>query len=90
MRKRYNVIKIPAGIIMLRLLSNQYAIVVYIAFVVAMNCSWMVSITLCACTKSYSSWLVCERGCMHALCVCADKITLASNRTSRRSNAIAK
>ena len=40
MRKRYNVIKIPAGIIMLRLLSNQYTIVAYIAFVVyvAINC----------------------------------------------------
>ena len=69
MRKRYNVIKIPAGIIMLRLLSNQYTIVAYIAFVVAMNCSWMVSITLCTCTKSYSSWLVCERACMHCVSV---------------------
>ena len=69
MRKRYNVIKIPAGIIMLRLLSNQYTIVAYIAFVVAMNCSLMVSITLCACTKSYSSLLVCERACMHCVSV---------------------
>ena len=46
-------------IYVLCLLSNQYTIVAYITFVVAMNCSWMVSITLCACTKSYSSWLVC-------------------------------